>query len=85
VIDAQNDAQKTRVHGSLWLYHGDAWSQHFAFLHNYLYVVGITPLGLATEKALGFNDGRLGGPLATRHDTILKRRYPPRWARPLLV
>jgi len=66
-------------------YDGDAWSQHFAFLHNYLYVVGITPLGLATEKALGFNDGRLGGPLATRHDTILKRRYPPRWARPLLV
>jgi len=66
-------------------YDGATWPRHFAFLHQYLYIVGITPLGLATEQALNFNDGRRGGPLATRHDTILRRRYPPRWARPLLV
>ncbi len=63
----------------------DIWSHHFVFMHQYLYVIGVTPLGLATERALHLNEGKLGGPLATRHDSILNGRYPPRWARPLLV
>jgi hypothetical protein len=57
----------------------DAWSTHFRFLHSYLFIAGVTPIGAATQRALGFNAGEIGGPLGTRHDSILAGRYPPLW------
>lgn len=63
----------------------DRWREHFVFVHNYLFIVGLPGIGQATEKALGFNDQRLGGPLGTRHDATLVGRYPPVWARSWLV
>ncbi len=61
----------------------DHWPEHFVFLDSshYLHVVGASPEGRATEVALGFNRGGVGGPLAQRHVAIVERRYPPRWAR----
>lgn len=59
----------------------DHWQQHLSFVHNYLFLVGVTDIGRTTEEVLGLNDSRLGGPLGTRHDLILVGRYPPRWAR----
>ncbi|HEY7067076.1 MAG TPA: HNH endonuclease [Chloroflexota bacterium] len=59
----------------------DRWPQHFVFAHNYLLIVGLPGIGQATERALGFNDARLGGPLGPRHDAILLGIYPPAWAR----
>jgi hypothetical protein len=58
----------------------DDWQDHFVFLHNYLFIVGISSEGEATEKALGFNDSGPNGPLGTRHDAVLVHRYPPPWA-----
>jgi hypothetical protein len=57
----------------------DTWSEHFTFLNNYLFIVGITPVGAATQRALGFNAGEIGGPLGTRHDSIMANCYPPPW------
>lgn len=57
----------------------DRWTDHLAFTNNYLFIVGITPVGIATQFALGFNNGEIGGPLGTRHDSILDGRYPPAW------
>lgn len=59
----------------------DVWPDHFVFLHNYLIIVGVTPIGQATVAGLSFNAGEPEGPLGTRHDTILNGRYPPEWAR----
>jgi len=59
----------------------DHWEEHFVFLHNYLFIVGVSPVGEATEQALQFNSGRINGPLGARHDAVLVRRYPPTWAR----
>ena len=59
----------------------DRWSDHFRFVHGYLFIVGITSIGMATELALGFNRGGIEGPLGTRHDLILAGQYPPPWAR----
>jgi hypothetical protein len=58
----------------------DRWPEHFAFFHRYLFVVGLTAIGTATERTLAFNDSRLGGPLGTRHEAVLRRHYPPPWA-----
>lgn len=58
----------------------DRWSEHFVFVHNYLFIVGFTGIGQATERAMRFNDARQGGPLGTRHDAILTKSYPPHWA-----
>ena len=58
----------------------DRWQQHFVFLHNHLFIVGVSAIGEGTEQALRFNDSRVNGPLGTRHDAILVRRYPPTWA-----
>ena len=63
----------------------DRWPEHFAFVHGYLFIVGLAGIGRATEEALRFNDPRLDGPLGTRHDAILVGRYPPAWARLWLV
>jgi hypothetical protein len=63
----------------------DRWPDHFAFVHRYLFVVGISRIGRITERALGLNDARVGGPLGTRHDAILVGRYPPSWATRWLV
>jgi hypothetical protein len=58
----------------------DRWMDHFTFANSYLLIVGITPIGVATQRALGLNTGELNGPLGTRHDAILDGRYPPPWA-----
>lgn len=61
----------------------DHWPDHFVFLagNNYLYVVGASLEGRATETGLNFNVGGTEGPLGPRHVAIGERRYPPRWAR----
>jgi len=61
----------------------DHWPDHFVFLEGnyYLYVVGASPEGRATEAGLRFNAGGTEGPLGPRHVAIGDRRYPPRWAR----
>ncbi len=59
----------------------DVWPEHFVFMHHYLLVIGITPVGQATQQALNVNHGGLTGPLGTRHDAILRDHYPPPWAR----
>jgi len=58
---------------------GDRWAEHFTFANSYLLIVGLTPIGVATQRALGLNSGELSGPLGTRHDAILDGRYPPPW------
>ena len=63
----------------------DRWSDHFIFVHNYLFIVGFSGIGQATERALGFNSQRLNGPLGTRHDATLVGQYPPIWARSWLA
>jgi hypothetical protein len=63
----------------------DRWPEHFVFVHHYLFIVGLPGIGQATERALGFNEPRPGGPLGTRHDAILVGRYPPPWARAWLI
>lgn len=57
----------------------DMWPDHFRFLGNYLFIVGATRLGVATQRALGFNAGEIGGPLGMRHDSIVAGHYPPSW------
>lgn len=59
----------------------DHWEDHFVFLHNYLFITGVSLIGEATAQTLQFNDSRTGGPLGTRHDAVLVGRYPPIWAR----
>jgi len=61
----------------------DYWPDHFAFLagSEYLLIDGISPEGKATEIGLGFNEGGAEGPLGTRHVVIVRRGYPPAWAR----
>jgi hypothetical protein len=34
----------------------DRWQEHFVFLHNYLFIVGVSDIGEGTEQALRFND-----------------------------
>jgi hypothetical protein len=63
----------------------DCWPEHFAFVHNYLFIVSLLGIGQATEQVLGFNGPSLGGALGTRHDAILVGHYPPPWARSWLV
>lgn len=60
----------------------DIWSEHFRFLNSYLFIVGTTPIGVATQRALGFNAGEISGPLGTRHDSVMVGRYPPPWILP---
>lgn len=59
----------------------DSWPEHFAFMNNYLFIAGISLVGLATEQILNLNGGGLSGPLGTRHDGIMDGYYPPEWAR----
>ncbi len=61
----------------------DNWPDHFAFLPSSEYgvIVGVTPVGEATVEGLGFNDGGVESPLATRYVAIIKGVYPPAWAR----
>jgi len=58
----------------------DSWSEHFMFANRYLHLVGKTPVGQATEQALGFNHAELDGPLGVRHQLIVTGHYPPPWA-----
>ncbi len=55
----------------------DRWPDHFTFMNNYLFVVGVTAIGVATQQALRFNEDGIGGPLGTRHNTIVAGLYPP--------
>jgi len=60
----------------------DSWPEHFVFASHHLAIIGVTLVGVATEKVLNFNGGGLDGPLVTRHDDIVSGRYPPtvtRW------
>jgi len=41
------------------------WTDHFTFTNHYLFIAGVTPIGVATQRALGFNAGELSGPLGT--------------------
>jgi hypothetical protein len=59
----------------------DRWRDHFAFFHGHLLIIGLPGIGQATERVLRFNDGRLEGPIGTRHEAIMAGRYPPAWAR----
>jgi hypothetical protein len=59
----------------------DRWSDHFTFVHTYVFIVGVSGIGHATERALRFNDSRPNGPVGTRHDAIVLGLYPPPWAR----
>ena len=63
----------------------DRWTDHFGFIHQYLFIVGISAIGNATIEALRMNDARLDGPLGSRHDAIVQGQYPPSWARPSLT
>jgi 5-methylcytosine-specific restriction endonuclease McrA len=60
----------------------DRWSDHFSFMHGYLFFVGASAIGRATAEALRFNDSRLDGPLGPRHEAFIQGHYPPAWARP---
>jgi len=57
----------------------DIWSDHLTFMNHYLFIVGLTPIGVATQRALEFNVGGISGPLGTRHDSILDGHYLPPW------
>lgn len=61
----------------------DRWEDHFRFLHQYLFIIGITSVGMVTEAALGFNRPTIEGPVGTRHELIVSGQYPPQWARAL--
>jgi len=63
----------------------DRWTDHFGFIHQYLFIVGLSAIGNATIEALQMNDGRLDGPLGSRHEAIVRGQYPPSWARPSLT
>jgi hypothetical protein len=52
----------------------DAWTEHFRFLNHYLFIVGITPIGVGTQRVLGLNEGGIGGPLGIRHESIVNGR-----------
>ena len=58
----------------------DQWPEHFVFLHQFLLIAGVSPIGRASERALRLNDPSHGGPLGARHELILAGRYPPSWA-----
>lgn len=60
----------------------DHWPDHFIFVHEYLQIVGLTPIGQITVKILGFNRSEpMYGPLAIRHMRHLRGQFPPAWAR----
>lgn len=60
----------------------DRWPRHFLLVRHYLFIKPLTPIGEATEKALGFNQPRLYGSLSTRHILIATGgHYPPPFAR----
>lgn len=59
----------------------DRWRDHFAFGDGDLHIVGISPVGQATEHVLAFNDPRPNGPVAVRHLFGRLGQYPPVWAR----
>jgi len=63
----------------------DIWMEHFAFVHDYLFIIGLTPIGEATVQALMLNDSRLQNRLALRHSAIMSGEYPPDWARNLSI
>ncbi len=48
-------------------------------MNNYLFVVGVTAIGVATQQALRFNAGGIGDPSGARHNTIVAGLYPPAW------
>jgi hypothetical protein len=59
----------------------DTWEEHFLLRDGYLFIVGVTDIGCATESVLGFNSTRPAGPLAVRHKAGMDGIYPPVWAR----
>ena len=63
----------------------DYWPEHFSFMNHYLFIAGVTTVGIATEHVLNLNGGGLNGPLGMRHEAIVEGRYPPDWARDWIV
>ena len=61
------------------------WAEHFVLAEQHLLILGTSPTGVATARALRFNDSRPRGPLTTRYRAITSAFYPPAWARPWAV
>jgi len=61
------------------------WADHFAFVEQYIYLIGITDIGRATIEVLDINDRRQMNHVAPRHIAILNGDYPPDWAQDLLI
>jgi hypothetical protein len=59
----------------------DRWDEHFLLTDGFLFISGVSEIGRATERTLGFNSARRNGPLAARHKAIVDGVYPPIWAR----
>lgn len=61
------------------------WADHFAFVEQYIYLIGISDIGIATIDVLDINDRRKMNHVAPRHIAILNGDYPPAWAYNLLI
>jgi hypothetical protein len=59
----------------------DLWVEHFVLTEDFVLILGLTDIGKATVRALGFNDGRPNGPMTSRHKAVIVGIYPPVWAR----
>jgi len=78
----QVDAPVGRTRIRLFNPRRDRWPRHFLLVRHYLFIKPLTPIGEATEHALGFNQPRLYGSLSTRHILIATGGdYPPPFAR----
>lgn len=56
----------------------DAWAEHFT-LWKGVCILGRTPIGVGTERRLGFQAGGMNGPLVVRVAMRLENLYPPKW------
>lgn len=61
------------------------WADHLAFVEGYVYLLGISDIGVATIDALDLNDRRRMNHVGPRHIAIVNDDYPPDWAKPLLI
>ena len=59
----------------------DQWPEHVAFspTKGYGVIIGLTPIGAETVRALQFHAGGPEGALAERYTAILRDFYPPSW------
>lgn len=74
-----------RPRGSTRLYDPriDTWTRHFAYSRTkgYVVIVGRTPIGRETVRALKFHEGGEEDALAERATMIGRGLYPPAWLR----